>query len=300
MKHHYSIFYFISQAFKGLWRNSVMSYASILVLMCCLVVMGIFGLIVYNLNINLREFDLANDIIVYLEYDATDEDAARVGEKIRAISGKGIGKIEFISKQEALESMREKYSDNSALFEDIGEDDNPLPHSYKITMDDVSYGMDLQFDLQNLDDSVRKVSNRMDMAQQFESTKQTVTYAFTFFLIVLFFVCMFVIINTINMAVYSRRNEILLMRYVGATRWFISLPFVLEGIIIGAIASLQGYLLTEYVYNYMTKMIGSDVGLITLVKFSDISAMIFFIFVFVGLFTGILGSVVSLHKRIEV
>lgn len=297
MKHHYSIGYFFSQAFKGLWRNGVMSIASVVVLICCLVVMGVFAVLVANINENLQTLELANEVVVFLEYDATEEDAARVEGKIKALSDMGVGEVKFVSKDEALASMREEYSEYAELFESI--EDNPLAYSFEITVDDVSKGSDLQFELEGIDESVRKVSNRMDLAQQFENAKKNVTYAFAFFLAILFFVCVFVIINTVNLAVYARRNEIIVMRYVGATRWFIATPFVLEGIIIGVLSSIVSFFIEKQVYQYITSMMGSGLGLIKLIAFDELSNLIFWSFMGVGVFTGIIGSLISLRRRIE-
>jgi len=297
VKHHYSIGYFFSQAFKGLWRNGVMSIASVVVLICCLVVMGVFAVLVANINENLQTLELANEVVVFLEYDATEEDAARVEGKIKALSDMGVGEVKFVSKDEALASMREEYSEYAELFESI--EDNPLAYSFEITVDDVSKGSDLQFELEGIDESVRKVSNRMDLAQQFENAKKNVTYAFAFFLAILFFVCVFVIINTVNLAVYARRNEIIVMRYVGATRWFIATPFVLEGIIIGVLSSIVSFFIEKQVYQYITSMMGSGLGLIKLIAFDELSNLIFWSFMGVGVFTGIIGSLISLRRRIE-
>ncbi len=298
MKHHYSVGYFFGQAFKGLWRNSVMSLASVVVLVCCLVVMGIFAVLVANINENLESLQLANEVVVFLEYDATEEDARRVEEKIKALD-MGIGEVEFISKEAALESMRTEYGEEHAALFDSLEGENPLPYSFEITVTDVTKGVDLQLELEKIDETVRKVNNRMDIAQQFENAKKNITYAFGFFLAILFFVCMFVIINTVNLAVYARRNEIIVMRYVGATRWFIALPFVLEGIIIGLLSSFIAYAIETQVYRYVTSMMGSGLGLIKLIAFEDLSSLVFFGFVAVGVCTGIIGSLLSLRRRIE-
>ncbi len=298
MKHHYSIGYFLGQAFKGLWRNSVMSIASVVVLVCCLVVMGIFAVLVANINENLDNLQLANEVVVFLEYDATEADAKRVEEKINALD-MGIGEVRFISKEEALSSMREEYGQEHAELFDSLEGENPLPYSFEITVSDVAKGVDLQLELEKIDETVRKVNNRMDIAQQFENAKTNITYAFGFFLAILFFVCMFVIINTVNLAVYARRNEIIVMRYVGATRWFIALPFVLEGVIIGVLSSIIAFVIESQVYRYVTSMMGSGLGLIKLIAFEDLSNLVFWGFMAVGVCTGIIGSLLSLRRRIE-
>ncbi len=298
MKHHYSIGYFLGQAFKGLWRNGVMSIASIVVLICCLVVMGVFGVLVANLNENLENLQLANEVVVFLDYEATEADAKRVEEKINALD-MGIGEVKFISKEEALESMREQYGEeHAALFESL-EGENPLPYSFEITVADVTKGVDLQLELEKIDETVRKVNNRMDLAQQFENAKKNITYAFGFFLAILFFVCMFVIINTVNLAVYARRNEIIVMRYVGATRWFIALPFILEGVIIGVVSGISAFFIESQIYLYVSSMMGSGLGLIKLIAFEDLSNLVFWGFMGVGVCTGIVGSLLSLRRRIE-
>lgn len=299
MKNHYSIGYFLSQAVKGLWRNGVMSFASIAVLMCCLVVMGIFTVLVANINENLETMELANEIVVFLDYDATEEDAKRVEGKIKELSTLGVGEVVFITKDQALEEMRAQYSDYAQLFDSIGEDENPLAYSFEITVVDVSRGVELQFALETLDDSVRKVNNRMDLAQQFETIKKNITYAFGIFLAVLLFVCLFVIINTISLAVYARRNEIIVMRYVGAARWFIATPFVLEGVIIGLVASGLAFFIEGQIYMYITSMITGELGLIKLIPYAELRDLMLYSFLGVGVLTGVVGSILSLRKRVE-
>lgn len=299
MKSHYSLTYFFSQAVKSLWRNGVMSTASIAVLICCLVVMGVFALLVANINVNLDTLELANEIVVFLDYDATEDDVERVRGKLEDLDELGVSEIKYISKEEALEIMRSEYTGYEQLFDSIGEEDNPLAGSFELTVSDVSYGIDLKLALESMDDSIRKISDRMHIAQQFETLKRNIIYAFTAFLAVLMVVCVFVIINTISLAVYARRNEIIVMRYVGATGWFISTPFVLEGIIIGVIASLIAFLLEGQIYLSFCRMITGEMALIKLIPYDEMRLQIFVAFIVVGVLTGIIGSIISLRKRIE-
>ena len=309
MRRRYSIGYFISQALKGMWRNRVMTVTSILVLMCCLVVMGIFAILLVNINYNLEDVTFANEIVVFMEYDATDEDAQRVKQKISELDELGVASVTHINKEEALLQMKESYGEEYSDMFDIIEDENPLSHSFVVVVDDFSRGVELQFALENLDESVRKVSNRIDIARQFEVAKKNVTYAFGVFLVVLLAVCLFVILNTVSLAVYARRDEIIVMRYVGASRWFVATPFVLEGVFIGAIAGAGAYLIEEKVYEYITSMVTGELGFIRLVDFYsalDGSSMltldkqVLLAFLSIGVMTGIVGSLLSLRKRIEV
>ena len=122
---------------------------------------------------------------------------------------------------------------------------------------------------------------------------------FGIFLAVLLFVCLFVIINTISLAVYARRNEIIVMRYVGAARWFIATPFVLEGVIIGLVASGLAFFIEGQIYMYITSMITGELGLIKLIPYSELRDLMLYSFLGVGVLTGVVGSILSLRKRVE-
>lgn len=293
----YSPLYFIGQAFQGLWRNSVMSIASVLVLLSCLVVMGGFSLLVQNLNYNLDQIGLMNEIVVFLQYEATDEDVARISAEINSLDN--VSSVEFISKQEALVELKAEYAEYGEVFDEADEANNPLAHSFKITYSDNSKVTTLEFQLNHLE-GIRKVNSRQDLSQSIENLKSGVTLIFTWFLVILFIVSIFVIINTIKLAVFSRRDEISIMRYIGASRWFIFTPFVFEGIIIGATSSILAFFAERYIYLYVEKMVATDMRMIEILKFGDVSTYLLLGFAGIGVLTGIIGSIISLRRYIEV
>ena len=249
----YNPFYFIGQAFEGLWRNGVMSFASIAVLMSLLVVTGGFTLLVANINKNLDEFNSIKQIVVFCEQDATDEEIAVLGDTIGKLDN--IEKVQHVTKKEGLEKMKAEYE----AYSDVSEEDNPLPDSFVITYIDNEKVSDLDYQLKNLD-GVVKVNNRLDLATKIESFKRGVMLVFAWFLVILGVVSFFIIMNTIKLSVFSRRNEISIMQYVGATGWFISLPYIIEGIIIGIIASVAAYFIEWYIYFYIEEMVYSVHG----------------------------------------
>ncbi len=285
----YNLFYFIGQALSGLWRNSVMSVASIAVLMSCLVVIGGFSLLVYNIDVNLDEFALLKEIVVYCNTDATEEEVVAIGEKIAKLSN--IESIRRVTKQEALEEMKAEYEE----YADVSEENNPLPESFVITYQENDKVVELDYQLKQIE-GIKKVNNRLDLATKIENLKHGVMLVFIWFLAILVVVSIFIIINTIKLSVFSRRNEISIMRYVGATGWFISLPFVIEGIFIGLFASVGGYFIVWYMYSYVEKMVSADLGMINIVLFDDISRFVLVGFVILGIVTGIIGSSISLSK----
>lgn len=293
----YSPFYFIGQAFQGLWRNSVMSLASVAVLLSCLVVMGGFALLVRNIDYNLEKIGLMNEIVVFLKEDVTDEDIARITAEINSLDN--VDHAEFVSKDRALEEFMEEYAEYGEILEEADELTNPLPHSFIITYLDNSKVTTLEFHLTHME-GIEKVKSRQDLSAKIESFKSGVTLIFSWFLVILFIVSIFVIINTVKLAVFSRRDEISIMRYIGASRWFIFTPFILEGIIIGVISSVAAFFVEGYIYSYVEKMVVSDIKMIEIIAYEDLSGLVLLGFIGIGILTGVVGSSISLRRYIEV
>lgn len=292
----YSFANFVSQGVKGLWRNGVMSLASMTVLMSCLVVLGGFTLLVYNININLEQFGLLNEIVVFVERDATEEEIVRIESEIRSLPN--VAEVVRTTKSQALDDMKDQSGEYADLYDSVNEENNPLSDSFTITYEDNDDVVTLAYLLGQIE-GVRKVNNRLDLAVTISNFKNGVLLIFTWFLIILLIVSMFVIINTIKLSVFSRRNEISIMRYVGATGWFITLPFLIEGILIGLVASIAGFFVEKYFYLYIESVVMSDLEMITVVGFSAIQPYIFWGFLGIGVLAGIVGSSISLGKYLK-
>ena len=293
----YSPGYFFSQAFKGIFRNGVMSFASVAVLMSCLVVLGGFALLVHNININLEQFGLLNEIVVFVNEDATEEEIVAIEEKILSLDN--VAKVVRETKAEALQKQKDKAGEEYADIYDIFTDEtNPLTDTFTVTYEDNDKVVTLAYVLNQIE-GVYRVNNRMDLATTISSFKQTVLLIFTWFLLILSVVTLFVIINTIKLSVFSRRHEISIMRYVGATGWFITLPFVLEGIVIGLFASAAAYFIEWYFYLYVEKMVASELQMITIVGFDALQMPLLVGFLGVGVLAGIVGSSISLGKYLK-
>lgn len=290
--------YFISQSIKSLWRNGVMSFASIMVLMSCLVVIGGFSLIVINVDYNLEQLGLLNEIVVFTEFDLTGKDEALsdIEQQIRNLDN--VASVIHVTPEEGMAELgTEFFGDNTELLEEYREQ-SILSHSFKITYKDNSEVVNLTYQLRQIE-GVRKVRDTLDLAMKMESLKNGIMLIFVWFLVILLVVSLFVIINTIKLAVYSRRHEIIVMRYVGATSWFITLPFIFEGIIIGIIAAGIAYLVEWYAYLAIEKMIVTELAMISIYRFSNINIALLMGFFAVGICTGIIGSCISLGKYLK-
>ncbi len=287
----YNIFYFIGQALSGLWRNGVMSFASIAVLMSCLVVIGGFSLLVMTINENLENFGVLKEIVVYVDTSATEEEVAHVGEQIGKLDN--IEKVVYVSKEDGFKELNEQ----NDVYEKVTDADH-LPYRFDITYIDNEKVSELDYQLRQID-GIIKVNNRFELATSLERLKSGVMLVFVWFLVILAIVSVFIIINTVKLSVFARRHEISIMRYVGATGWFISLPFIFEGMIIGLFASFCAYFIEWYIYSYVEQLILTDLPMITVLEFGSISSYVLLGFVALGIVTGIIGSSLSLNKYLR-
>ncbi len=291
----YRIGYFLGQAFRGLWRNGIMTVASITVLMSCLVVMGSFALLILNIDTNLENLGLLNEIVVFVDETKTDEEVAIIEEKIRALDN--VAEVTFISKEEALLQESEQYSEYAGLYDMLAED-NPLRDEFRIKYEDNSVVSTLVYQLGQID-GIAKINNRLDLAVSIEKVKSSVSLVLVWFMVILLAVSVFVIINTIKLAVHSRRAEITIMRYIGASDWFVVLPFIFEGIIIGIISSVFAFFIEWYMYSYVIKMVDGSFDFVKILPFADVAPYAALAFVGIGIVTGIIGSTISTRKHLK-
>ena len=296
-RNRYSTRFFLKQAFTSIWRNGVMSFASVAVLMSCLVVLGAFALLVANINVNLENIAKLNVIMVFCEYDLTDEEAAEVGDKIEALSN--VESCVRITKDEALKKLKEE-SGGSEIYDDMTGENNPLCESFEVTYadEDETKVFNLEAELRTIE-GVREINSVYQTAKTIDGFKNGILLVFSWFLVILVIVSVFVIVNTIKLSVYARRHEITVMRYVGATNGFITIPFVFEGIIIGAAASIIAYFIEVVLYNYVGTTAIGDVSFISIIDSATIAVPMFAGFLLVGMLTGIIGSVTSLRKYLK-
>ncbi|MBE6039087.1 MAG: ABC transporter permease [Anaerofustis stercorihominis] len=289
----YSITYFIGQSVKGMWRNGIMTLASITVLMSCLVVMGSFAALVENINYNLENFGEMNSIVAFVELDRSESQVTEIYNTIQKLDN--IKNVTLVSKEQALEEEREKYPD---LVNTLLEGDNPFPDSFEISFVSEADLSTLVFNLEHID-GIYEVSYRSDLADTISNIKSGVIIVFMWFLIILFVVSVFVIINTIKMALNARKQEITIMRYIGATNYFITFPFIIEGFLIGLISSGIAYLIQWYIYLYAEKIIAEDIQMISVLGFNHFKLFYVIAFVGIGVVTGIIGSCISLRKYLR-
>ena len=289
--------YFIGQAFRGMWRNKRYSIATMLVLIGCLVILGSSYLIYENVDYNMEKLGFANEIIVFLASDTEQETVDAIGERIKALDNVDSENVVYISKAQALEEEADKYTAYGDLY-DILEGDNPFRDSFEIPYLNNEGVSTLVYQLNQIEE-IEKINNRLDLANNIENLKNGIMFVILVFMLILLVVCIFVIVNTIGLTVMARSDEIIIMRYIGATGTFIALPFVVEGIIIGLVSSIAAFFAQSFVYNYLINAMGSGMSILSVCPFSEVRIEILAIFLVTGLFCGIVGSLISMEKYLK-
>lgn len=286
-----------AQAIKGMFRNGLVTFVSIFVLISCLVFVGCFLMIAKNVDYNLESLTDLNEIEVFLDYELDDEAASDINKQIKILDN--VSSTTLVSKEEGLEEVRQEFLDYSFLFEEITPEENPLSHKIIVIYEDNQKVTDLDYNIKQID-GVRKVNSRLDIAASVASLQRGLSVVFVWFTVLCAVVCMFVIINTIKLSVYSRREEITIMRYIGASRTYIAAPFVLEGAFIGTLGASVAFLIEKLIYSGLMGFVADKMGFVKLYEFGVITPDLLAIFFGLSLFCGIVGSIFSLGKYVEV
>ena len=297
-----SFFYLVKQGFKNLWNNRLMSLASIGVLVSCMLLIGAAALLAVNVSSVVDELEDQSEAIVYLDDNTTDEEQERIRKSI--ISTGKIATIEFIPKEEALSSMMDSMGDEGLLFEAYKEDNN-LPDSYRVTFDDVS---DLESTVASIEkiDGVLSVSAMTEVASVITGLKKMAYIGGVVIIGLLVAVSLMIVGNTIKITVFSRRREVNIMKYVGATNGFIRLPFIVEGMSLGLISGAVSYALIYFGYDYLTKWVLSQKSewfsmiVSGMVPFTAISHQLRIGFLRGGALIGVFGCVAFIGKHLKV
>ena len=297
-----SFFYLVNQGFKNLWNNRLMSLASIGVLVSCMLLIGAAALLSVNVSSIVDAVEDQSEAIVYLEDGLDDAAVEEVRDGLIA-TGK-VATIEFISNEDALHAMMESMGDDGMLFEAYAKENN-LPDSFRITFDDVS---DLENTVMHIEAllGVDSVSALTEVAEVITGVKNMAYVGGTIIIGLLIVVSLMIIGNTIKITVFSRRREVNIMKYVGATNGFIRLPFIVEGISLGVISGAISYGIIYFAYDYLVKWVSSQSAtwfsqiISDLVPFSVLSDYLLLGFIGGGAFIGLFGCVAFIGKHLKV
>ena len=296
----YSVFsYLIKEGFKSTFKQKKMTSASIIIMCATMFIFGLFFVIGENVNSVITQIESQQGIQIFIKDDATDADIETLGNKIRAING--VNRVTFVSKEDALNSMKTTLGDES-LFEGWDEE-NPFPASYFVTLTDLSLNDEVQSQINKLD-NVDQIESENTTINRLQSLANGIQITTVIILVLLIIISIFIISYTIKLTVHARRREISIMKYVGATNSFIRGPFIVEGIIIGVISAIITLVILGLAYNAVMGKIGDSILIqemgFGLLSFSEMFYLVLTVYLVLGVGIGVLGSSISMRKYLKV
>lgn len=296
----YNIFgYLIGEGFSNVFKNKKSTGASLMIMCATMIIFGIFLMLGENINHFVDEIKSEQGFQVFLTTDATDEEIQEVGEKIRALDG--VSTAVYKSKEDALNSMKEKLKDKEGLLE--GFDYEVFSTSYVVTLTDLNKSKDVQNQILQFD-NIKKITSSDETVATLINLANGIRIVTGVILMLLIIISIFIISNTIKLTVHARRKEISIMKYVGATNNFIRWPFIVEGMIIGILASVISIIIVGGAYSILAEQAVNaqfmQVMNMSLVSFKDMISSIIFVYMLLGIGIGALGSVISMRKYLKV
>ncbi len=291
-----TIEYFVQEVFRSLKRNNWMTFASIGTVAVSLFVLGVFLILVLNVNRMASMLESQVQISVYLQEDIKQVDRVGIGQDIEKMQG--IESVKYVSRDEAKKRLAERLGDQKYLLDALG-DKNPLPESYEVTVKSPDMVETAAAAISKMD-GVEEAKYGQDVVQHlFDITRLMRIFGLAL-MVLLAGATLFIISNTIRLTVFARRREIAIMKYVGATDWFIRWPFMLEGIVMGFIGGIIAAVALRSFYAAMAAKIYDTLAFFPLMPQYPFMNYITVALLLAGMVIGAIGSTISLKRFLEV
>lgn len=288
--------YFIREGLKNIWVNRMMSIASICVLTVCLLLLGTSVLVSVNVRNLMHSVERQNQIAVFLKDGLDQTTIDQIGNDLKKLPD--VAKVTFVSKEQALVNEKAQLGKDQDLLNGVDKD-NFFPNSYNVTLKNMAHYNEVVAKIKAIQ-HVDQVNEHSGVAEKLNNISNTVQWAGFWLFIILAAVSLFIIVYTIKLAVYVRRREVNIMKFVGATDWFIRWPFFVEGLLIGLFSGIVASVLQWYLYGGLIKHLFSALRIINPVAYSSVGILLSLGFVLSGIVLGVVGSLISVHKYLSV
>ena len=291
--------YFIGEGFGNVFKNKKSTGASLMIMCATMIIFGIFLILTENINYFVNQVESEQGIQVFINDGTTQEQIDELGEKIRKLNG--VSTVEYLTKEDAFNIMKERFGEKNKGILDGRE--GIFPASYVVMLTDLTLSGEVQDQILKFE-NIKEIRSADTTIETLINLANGIKIVTGIILILLVIISIFIISNTIKLTVHSRRKEISIMKYVGATNGFIRWPFIVEGMIIGVFASIISIIIVGTTYSFMAeKAVNSpllqNIGL-SLVTFGDMFNSIIFVYMLLGIGIGAIGSVVSMRKYLKV
>lgn len=286
----------IREGFRSIKTHGLMSFATVTIIMACLIIMGSVALLSLNINYLIKDLEKQNEIVAFVDDEIEDVDQAKaIGQQILALDN--VSGADFVSRAQAMENYMSKY--DKSLMEGI--DETVFRHRFIIHLNDIEKLASTKLQLEDVP-GVAKVRAHQEYADTFIKIRNIVSGIALVLMAVLVFVSMFIMSNTIKLATFSRREEIAIMKMVGASNAFIRLPFVVEGLVLGILGGGLGFLAQWGLYDLVTKSLMESLtgDILAVVPFLSIAPMILIVYLGIGVVIGVFGGANAIKNYLKV
>ncbi len=280
-------------------RNKGMYFTAVLAITAMMLILGLFFVSFVNVNMFARSIGKDYNVIQVYMKDGNKKDVTEaVGKSLKKI--KGVEKVEYVSKNQALEALKENWGDNGYLLDNLPE--NPLPDSYTVNVSDKDAANSVAETAPGIEgvDDVVYYRDTIEKLAQISHFIEVGSIAAMVFLVI---VSIIIVANTIKLTVFNREKEIGIMKYLGATNWFVKAPFIWGGVIVGVLSSVIATGLTYLIYSRLTGIIGSDIMRIlsvSVVPAEQLTNILLIMFLCLGIGIGVIGSAISIRRFLNV
>ena len=288
--------YLLKEGIRGIFLHGFMSFAAVVVTVACLLIVGSFSIVVYNVNIMVDDLNQTSEVRVFVDEALSFSEAQTIETKIRQIDN--VHEANLVSKEDALEDFISDHEGEAAF---TGVDSNLLRHRVVVILEDNSRMAETVEEIRQVS-GVDEINAAYELAEGFSTMQRVLKIISVAVISVLLLVSLLIISNTVKLAMYDRRDEIAIMKMVGATNSFIRLPFVVEGFTLGMLGAGLAFAMEWLMYDLLVTKIQSldSLGLFTLVPFQQVLMPMILTFTAAGLFVGVVGSWTSIRKFMNV
>jgi cell division transport system permease protein len=288
--------YYLKETFKSIKRNSLMSIASISTVGLSILVLGLFLIMVLNVNNIAKYLENQVQVTVYMEDSANASQRKQVEQKLKLTQG--VMEVKAVTKEQALAKFKERLREQQKLLDALGEE-NPFPYSFEVKVDKPERIQQIVPEIENMP-GVETAKFGQEVVNHIFQLTRILRLGGILLIVMLAIATLFIISNTIRITVFARRREVSIMKFVGATNWFIRWPFLLEGMIMGFIGALIASVCLYEIYEAVQVKIYATLAFFPLLPLWPFMGYLCACLVLVGTFIGAAGSAISLRKFLDV
>ncbi|MBO5104645.1 MAG: permease-like cell division protein FtsX [Ruminococcus sp.] len=295
--------YLANQGVENIWKNKMMAFATFCVLLISLLLVGAAGLFYININSMILGLSDQNEIAVYVNIGTSEERVSEIQTELSTLDN--VNKVEYISKQQALERMQNQINSRGRAIFNYIEGYDFMPDGFSVTVKNNDLIADTTESISMMPD-IQEVQSSTQVAEFLRELRKMATLIAGAVIIALAVVSMIMISNTTKASVYARREEIQIMKYVGATNIFIRMPFFVEGMVTGLFSGTGAFFITWAIYRSVYRILTSQTALMSafnigsIIPFGQIRIYVFISYIVVGSLVGAIGSVISTSRHLDV